>query len=237
MSGDRERTREGGENIVRNQRGFTLIELLVVAAALSMLALLLLPDLAALEKDFKVTMAVHDIQMLKSALLRFHADMGVWPAKNFDAPALGLADVALMGSNCGASGFQENPNTNNPGLLCQGSTDGKVAIGPSSTVGTFVTINATSGILRLWRGPYVNKKVEANPWGGSYVLSYEDLPNVPGERFAGMPCCAQDVVLKLTNIPGDVQLRIDAKLDDGNLNTGVIRGNGEDTLKVIVAQF
>jgi len=222
---------------VRNQRGFTLIELLTVLAALSMLTLLLLPDLAALQKDTKAMTAVHDVQLLRSALLRFHTDMGVWPANNDNDPVLGLADVDLMGSNCGAEGSVENPNTNDVGLLCQGTTNGRFAIGPSTTAGTFVTVNATAGVLRRWRGPYVNRKVEGNPYGGSFILSFENISNVPGERFAGMISDAQDVVLKLTNVPGEAQLRIDAQLDDGNLSTGVVRGDGESILKVVVAQY
>ncbi len=223
--------------MLSNQKGFTLTELLLVMAVLAVMAAVVLPDEASLVREFKVHATVHDIQELKSALLRFHADMGVWPANNDDDPAPGLADVDLMGGSCGGSGTNENLNTNDPGLLCQGNSAGQVALGPSATTGTFVTINATTGTLRLWRGPYISKEIKSNQYGGSYVLSFENLPNVPGERFGGMPADAQDVVLKLTNMPGDAQLRIDRMLDDGNLSTGFIRGDGESVLKVVVAQF
>ncbi len=222
---------------MRNQRGFTLIELLVVAAALSMLALLLLPDLASLQNDFKANMAVHDIQMLKSALLRFHADMGVWPAVNAPPPDDGIADVNLMGGSCGGSGAVENFTTNDPGLLCAGASGGSVAIGPASTNGAFNTATATVGTIKMWRGPYINREVKSNPYGGSYVLSFENLSNVPGVQFGGMPSTAQAVVLQMTRVPGEAQLRIDSKLDDGNLLTGFVQGDGESLLKVIVAQF
>ncbi len=99
--------------------------------------------------------------MLREALLKAHGEMGVWPANNDDDPAPGLADVDLMGGSCGGAGSVENATTNDPGLLCQGNSAGRVAIGPSTTTGTFVTINATAGILRLWRGPYISKEIKS----------------------------------------------------------------------------
>jgi type II secretory pathway pseudopilin PulG len=221
----------------------TLFEMLTVMAILSILLLMLLPGQDALIKETKVHAAVQDIEMLKKAVLRFHADLGVWPADDQLDPQDGLSDIDLMGGQCGGQGSSEpGSDQGDPGILCQGNpslSGARVALSPTESNANFTTAAYTTGMARRWRGPYINRETKSNPFGGSYKLDLDtNLPNVPGQTFFSMVTTAKDVLLVLTNVPKEYQLRIDADMDDGNLSTGFVQSPSASTLlQVIVAVY
>lgn len=85
---------------MQNQRGFTLIELLAVLAAIAIMATLLLPALGNLTNEARILVVESDIQHLVTALNRFYAHTGVWPADVNPDPPDGEADPDLMGGEC-----------------------------------------------------------------------------------------------------------------------------------------
>ncbi len=217
--------------ILKDERGvLTLLEMLTVMAILAILIVTLLPAQDAVINDAKVMATAEDLEIIKKALLKFHADIGVWPLSSDNggkaAPADGLADVNLMGDTCGASSTTENSSTNSPGILCQGNTNATVSIGPQNN-GSFTT---TSGqfLVRKWRGPYIRREIKSNPFGGSYVLSFAKLPNnaQPGHNaFQADGGDAQSVLIQATRIPKTAAVAIDRLLDDGRNSTGFVQYN------------
>jgi prepilin-type N-terminal cleavage/methylation domain-containing protein len=90
----------------------------------------------------------------------------------------------------------------------------------AADVGTPVL--ATNAHLMKWQGPYLKKEIKVNPFGGSYILdSKQNVVDVV-DGFTGI----RDVLLKVTQLPLDIQTRIDVALDDGDLTTGWIRTAG-----------
>jgi len=228
-------------DLLRDQRGrLTRLELLAVLAALSILVVVLLPGMDSVAKEAKVHAAVQDIQMAGLALLRFHADMGVWPPDNDPDPGDGLPDVDLMGGNCGAAGSTQAASTNDPGIRCPGTggaSGAQVALSPTAGSPDFRLVPYTAAMSKRWRGPYINRELKRNPFGGSYVLKLDkNIANNPGQTVGGMSSTANDVVIELTRVPVEFQRRIDRELDDGNLSTGFVQGTGT-TLQVVVAMF
>jgi len=235
--------------ILRDERGaVTLIEMLTVMAVLSILAVMVLPAQDVLIKETKVLAAIEDIEMIKKALLKFHADIGVWPDDDQQPPADALSDIDLMGGQCGGSGNSE-PGTDqgDPGILCQGNpgvNGASVALSPTTASPNFDKATYTVGMARRWRGPYINREIKSNHFAGSYILRLDtDLTTigglnakVPGQTFSFMHPDAKDVLLQLTNVPVEYQLRIDALMDDGDQRTGFVRAFGTN-LFVAVAIF
>jgi len=224
--------------ILKDERGvLTLLEMLTVMAILAILIVTLLPAQDAVIEDAKVMATVEDLEMLKKALLKFHADIGAWPANNDKSPNDGLADVDLMGGGCGATGATENVTTNDPGILCQGNTDGKVFVGPQAS-GAFSSASARF-LVRKWRGPYIRREIKSNPFGGSYILDFAPGggTTVPGaQAFCSNGNSCDDVLIRATQIPMTAQFAIDRLLDDGNIQTGFVQGSGT-TLTFTVAVF
>jgi len=230
--------------ILRDERGVvSLIELLLVMAILSILVVTVLPNQEAVVDDAKVMAMVENLEMLKKGLLKFYADMGVWPANNSpDGPDPGIADVDLMGGKCGGSGSTETvaASSEDPGLLCQGTTAGVVAVmGSDGTFGTASVKQAS----RKWRGPYINRELKSHPFGGSYVLAFESLSTAvtPGSNAfchsaSGDTTNCQDVAINVSQVSRAKQIAIDRLLDDGNLTTGFVQGSGT-TLTFAVAVF
>lgn len=124
-------------------------------------------------------------------------------------------------------------------LLCRGELPPVVGartrnlIAFPADVGT--PVQATNAHLMRWNGPYLRKEIKSNPFGGSYILdNHQNLVDV-----VDAPRGIKDVVLRVTQLPRDVQQRIDADLDDGDPRTGWIRQDlrTPTTLVVIVAAY
>ena len=76
------------KKMLKNQQGFTLVELLVVIAIIAVLAAVVTPNVfKALDKS-KVSAAIAEYDAIKTAVITYHADTGVWPAAGSDLVSL-----------------------------------------------------------------------------------------------------------------------------------------------------
>jgi general secretion pathway protein G len=83
----------------KNQKGFTLVELLVVIAIIGILAAVIAPNAFRAVEKGKTAAAESDFKALKSALLNYYTDTGVWPDSNANDPGLVAAIGTVPGWN------------------------------------------------------------------------------------------------------------------------------------------
>ncbi|MFA5118647.1 MAG: prepilin-type N-terminal cleavage/methylation domain-containing protein [Candidatus Omnitrophota bacterium] len=68
-------------------KGFTLIELIVVIAIIAILAAIIAPNaFKAIEKS-KVASSIEDCRSIKTAVMSFYSDCGIWPTSSASAGA------------------------------------------------------------------------------------------------------------------------------------------------------
>ena len=166
------------------RKGFTLIEMVVVLAVVSILVAILVPTIARHIKDAKITRAENEELVIASAILSLYKDVGRWPCTNTNGPAGGVnrvlsgdptdyvptaADATYTGSsNWGSISptkqlydylYYNNPD-DNTGAVNQNETGQDYP---------------TTGEYR-WKGPYLDKRANLDPWGAQYVISARYFP-------------------------------------------------------------
>jgi len=83
-------------------RGFTLIELIVVIAIIAILAAIIAPNaFKAIEKS-KVASSIEDCRSIKTAVMSYYSDCGVWPPSS---AAAGTAPVGVAAAVAGVAGW------------------------------------------------------------------------------------------------------------------------------------
>mgnify|MGYP005628133427 CR=1 FL=1 len=65
--------------IEMKERGFTLIELIVVIAIIAILAAIIAPNAFRAIEKAKITRTAADLKAIKTAVLSYYADTGMWP--------------------------------------------------------------------------------------------------------------------------------------------------------------
>lgn len=159
-------------------KGFTLIELIVVIAIIAILAAIITPNAFKAIEKAKISAFVNTLKTMEKGMLSYYADTGVW--------------MYRQGQTENCPGFSSNPsgcpypysvntNTGDMGFMCNYCT-----------------------ALTGWDGPYTEKKITYNPWGGYYHINTSGA----GARFY------------VTDIPESSRLKIDEMLDDNNPGTG-----------------
>jgi general secretion pathway protein G len=83
----------------KNQKGFTLVELLVVIAIIGILAAVIAPNAFRAVEKGKTAAAESDFKALKSAVLNYYTDTGIWPVTNANDPGLVTNVAAAAGWN------------------------------------------------------------------------------------------------------------------------------------------
>ena len=99
----------------KDRRGFTLIEMLIVVVVIAVIAAIVVPRLLGAGRKSKEAALKSQLQQLRSAIQRFEADCGAYPAA--------LTDI--MATSAPASGLDQNGNT--------------VTINPADYMGPYLT--------------------------------------------------------------------------------------------------
>ncbi len=76
------------KKMLKNQQGFTLVELLVVIAIIAVLAAVVTPNVFKAVDKSKVSAAIAEYDAIKTAVITYHADTGVWPTAGDDLVGL-----------------------------------------------------------------------------------------------------------------------------------------------------
>ena len=69
------------KKVIKKKKGFTLIELLVVIAIIIVLAAILLPYIINRVEDSRISRMTGEIRTLKTAVLLYYNDLGVFPVR------------------------------------------------------------------------------------------------------------------------------------------------------------
>jgi prepilin-type N-terminal cleavage/methylation domain-containing protein len=170
--------------MMRKKKGFTLIEMVVVLAVVSILVAILVPTIARHIKEAKITRAQNEELVIASAILSLYKDVGRWPCTNAIGPSGGVNRVLS-----GQSG-DYIPTDNDAGVT--GSANW-ATISTTKHLADYLYFNnpdndsgglnqnetgqdyPTTGDYR-WRGPYLDKPSNLDPWGAQYVISARYFP-------------------------------------------------------------
>lgn len=83
-----------------------------------------------------------------------------------------------------------------------------------------------------WSGPYLEAWPSTHPWGGNFDYEYWNYANFNFDGPAG-----NEVLISMRNgMNAEIMDEIDARLDDGNRNTGMVRHNGSNWLGYYVGE-
>lgn len=84
-----------------------------------------------------------------------------------------------------------------------------------------------------WKGPYVDRWPSENAWGGGFDYEYW---NYSGFNFDGVAGNEVLISLREGNMTREMMDKVDAAMDDGNGNTGMVRHNGVNWLGYYVGE-
>ena len=166
--------------------GFTLVEIIVVLAVISALIAIITPRIFPYIDDAKKVQAQGDVNQIAAAIQAMYRDTGRWPFYYDSRGALAYADgtdAQILTSNTAChGGVAATCDTNHPE---------DATTGDSWDLATAVADNVTNHMIRnrpfdlaggadnayrmtghrAWRGPYLNKMVDVDPWGKSYLVN------------------------------------------------------------------
>lgn len=85
----------------------------------------------------------------------------------------------------------------------------------------------------LWEGPYLDSWPAETPWKGLYDYEYWNYPDFD---FDGTP--GNEIVMSVRggNMGASTLQALDAKMDDGDGSTGIVRHNGTNWLGMYVGE-
>jgi prepilin-type N-terminal cleavage/methylation domain-containing protein len=170
-----------------NKRGFTIIEMVVVLAVVAVLAAILFPEIARHITDAKITRVVNEEQVITAAVMMLYKDTGKWPNTNSAGATgpTGNSDRLL-------SGEVGDPVATGPAVVSQPGAVNWGSYGNARQLYNFLYFNnpdctgnsnevsdyPTAGEFS-WRGPYLERRTFADPWGNQYVISSRYFPPNP----------------------------------------------------------
>jgi type II secretory pathway pseudopilin PulG len=152
------------------QRGFTLAEGIVLVSVVLLLTGIAVPMFGNYLEDGRRAQAEADCRSVAAALLCFHKDLGVHPARS-GAGTDNTCQVLFTGSVRPAS----NPWNANHAWITAGmsATLGDLLdhhLLANAPQGSKSGAYATTGSV-LWRGPYLKVGSPIDPWGRPYVIN------------------------------------------------------------------
>ena len=111
--------------------GFTLIELIVVIAIIAILAAIIAPNAFRAIEKAKISATISDFRSIKTGLMSYYADTGVWPADN-SSTALIVNDTIPPTTGWDGSYLEKWP----PTTKWNGQYSFRKAVDSSATVGS-----------------------------------------------------------------------------------------------------
>ncbi|MBU1113073.1 MAG: prepilin-type N-terminal cleavage/methylation domain-containing protein [Candidatus Omnitrophica bacterium] len=181
--------------MINMKKTFTLIELIVVIAIIAILAAIIAPNAFKAIEKAKIAKLIGEGKAYKTALLSLYADTGHWPGDGHSGSG-GIRVMALFDASL------------IPGWMAPYAC-------PSNLL---QDDDGWSG----WDGPYVEKLVGKNPWGGYYALQRHSLLNSPYDQYIFLNInglCYGDLLTSTTydcGIPIGAGRNIDEKIDDND---------------------
>jgi len=169
------------------QHGFTLLEIIVVLAVLGSLAAILTPIGFGYIEDANIRRAGVDANRLAIAINKMYTDSGRWPFyADGDGPSVYTAgtDAAVLTSNAVCSGGSCTddalPSDSTGGATWDLAGDKldnlrhhlitNTPFGSTDAAKDYVSLGA-----RAWKGPYVDRIPDTDPWQRSYVVNVSNL--------------------------------------------------------------
>lgn len=161
------------------RKGFTLVEVVVVVAVVALLSAIVVPLVARQIDEAKIARAKNECQVIGAAILKFHSDVGLWPAQYINPNVvLSLVSGTSVSSSApsGSSLQYGFTGTGNQSWYDGGATSIKyVDIFDNhlntNTPQSTTYLYATTGEFR-WRGPYL-APIGKDPWGHPYTCNIQ----------------------------------------------------------------
>jgi prepilin-type N-terminal cleavage/methylation domain-containing protein len=160
-----------------SQNGFTLLEIIVVLAVLGALAAMLTPVVFRYIDDANRTRAQSDAQTIASAIQQMYKDTGRWPFYKVGTSKLShtVADDATdLTSNatcttgaCTDTAKPEIGMSTGWTLTKLDSIANQLILNTPFGTGTAYPLTGS----RAWKGPYLDRVPNLDPWGRSYVVN------------------------------------------------------------------
>ena len=147
----------------RGAAGFSVAEVLTILTAFTVLGGLTAPAIYDYVEDARLIRARHDATTIAVSLVRLFDDVGPERSrpKGWASYALLIgAGVAPGAAEEETSGWAMPPNSSNVGLI-----DDQLVRNAAD-----YSRHRTSALIG-WRGPYVQKTVDADPWGHRYAVN------------------------------------------------------------------
>ena len=165
------------KTVARSQKGFTLLEIIVVLAVLGALAAMLTPVVFRYLDDANRTRAQNDAQTIAAAIQQMYKDTGRWPFYKSGVSKLShtAADDATDLSSNAVCATGACTDATKPEI---GASTGW-ALTKLDNIANQLILNTPYGNgtayaltgSRAWKGPYLERVPNLDPWGRSYVVN------------------------------------------------------------------
>ena len=189
-------------NMTHKKTAFTLVELVAAVAIIGLLSAIMIPKVMTGIDKARVAAIVTDTRSIRNAAYAMYADTGLWPGSNWVDDS---AQDPLAPANAGEGFIYRGNNPDMPSTWAGPYLD---ALGHNPSSPSYVTGQG-------WR---------RNPWGGWYWWDFNyDDQNGDGVGFEHVLWIDNAFGNTNNRIPAKMRLKIDATLDDGNLDTGLMQ--------------
>ncbi len=169
-----------------DRQGFTLIEIVIAVAIVAIFAAALTPMVFRHLEEAKISKAQNETEVIATAVLCYHKDVGAWPYTNATAnnrpsgnevarvvSSSAVAPDAGPNAAPGATNWASYGVTKQLGdYLYYNNADADIGANGANTVNEDWP---TSG-PGAWRGPYIDRYTLNDPWGHAYVINARFFP-------------------------------------------------------------
>lgn len=210
---------------LRGEGGFNIMDVTAAVAITATLAAVVVPSVKGSMDNARVGALTQEISAIRNGLLKFNVDTNVMPRL--------VRTVTTTTTDA----------TISPPTVTTTSTieplGGSVALlNGIPNVNSGLRVNGNS--LVDWKGPYLERDLIDNPFGGDYFLNYSTLFRVPDPK-TGTVSPRISAALKVTGLPPVAAEKVDGTLDDGNPLSGIVQitsesvdGVTQDVLSIII---